>query len=150
MSRTEAGFVRRVQACWTRKIREGITEADLLILGGYDQAQVTYLYWKIIPLWAKSPKDDFYFWLHVAWELGCRKMAWPEFMDDITNLELIEPAMEQWERDKEIERWKLRFQTLEGAPRLSPAERLELRLAIFPEEARLQWRLVAFGVFVVF
>ena len=150
LSRAEAGFVRQVQACWKRKGREGITEADLMLMAGYDQAQVSYLYWKTVSLWAKSPKDDFYFWLHVAWELGRRKMAWPEFMDDITDLELIEPAMNQWEREKEIEQWKLRFQTLEGAPPPSPASRLELRLAIFPEEARLQWRLDAKGDFADF
>lgn len=142
LRRNESAFVQRVRMCWNRANRDGINESDLLSLTESGNSLVPYFHWKPIPLWAKRPPDEFRFWLHVAWELRRRNLPWPAFMDGITDLRLIEPAMRKWERDKEIEAWKTRFQMIEQSPPpQSSAGQLELRLVIFPEEARFQWRL---------
>lgn len=137
----EAAFVRQVQACWSRSQHARMTENDLMMMSGTNRA-ASYVYWKEIALWSQRPRDEYYFWLHVAWELRRRKIDWPDFMDAITDLQLIEPAMQQWEREKEVERWKNWFGAinLSSAPASEPAI-LDLRLVVSEHEARLQWRL---------
>ena len=131
---------------------DGVAESDLLVMAGYDKTSwfptsigEPFLFGQSAPKTisisgSMSPAGI---------ETPKNRMG-PQFMDGITNLKLIEPAMRRWQRDKEIEQWKVRFQALQDLPPPSPASRLELRLAIFPDEARLQWRLDSKGNFADF
>jgi hypothetical protein len=137
----EAGFVRQVQCVYDLARSRGMTGADLNAIAGSRSASASYNYWEIIELWPDFPRDDLQFWLYVAWELRRRNVHWPEFMDSVVDLAAIEKEMCEWERKGEIEQWKERFREFdETAPPFDPRV-LELRLAVFEKEARLQWRL---------
>jgi hypothetical protein len=141
LSQAQSDFIRRLQTYYSRASGDGITESDMMTLARSGSVPVNYYSWQTVPLWAKRPQDDFYFWLHVAWELKRRSIPWPDFMEGITDLQLIEPVMRKWARDKEIEQWKKQFQALEVLVPQPSTGCLQLRLTILEEEARLQWRL---------
>ena len=134
----EAQFVRTVQAHYDGAPFRKLTEGDLASIAMRPNQFYGY---NPLELWPKLPKDDYDFWLHVAWELQRRNWAIPKFIQPITDLGLIEPVMSQWEREREIERWTKWL----GDFREKPAARehnasLQLRLAVFSHQARLQWR----------
>lgn len=134
----EAAFVKRIQSFYDNAKFRDLSENDLASIagrpGGYN--------WNQVKLWGASfPSSDYHFWLHLAWEFRKRKWPIPAFMESITQLDLIEPAMKEWERAEQIERWKSRFREFAAsAPSLETAP-LELRLLVLPNEARLQWRI---------
>jgi hypothetical protein len=132
----EARFVRQVQRCFADAGVRMFTENDLGLMAG----RASDGYWTAVDLWREFPSDDFYFWLYVAWELRRRNWKYPQFIAGITDFQLIEPAMKQWERDKEIERWNNRFRQFDNRAPVSGTGALELRLTVGPGEARLQWR----------
>src|SRR5579859_2133529 len=133
----EAAFIRQVQTTYAEARFRNLTETDLSLMAIRHNVRD---YWTRLELWPDFPSDDFYFWLYIAWELRCRDWRSPGFMDGITDFSLIEPAMKQWEREREIERWNNWFREFNGEPSAGEPTVLELRLAIFAEEARLQWR----------
>ncbi len=146
LNQAEADFIRKVQTFHANAGHRKITESELGLLsyGG------NFYSWQPLELWPEHPRDDFYCWLFVAWELRRRKARFPDFMEGITDLSLIEAAMAEWERDKEIEHWKNWFRHFEGhAPASDPGE-LDLRLVLHPAEARLQWRVQANAEFADF
>jgi hypothetical protein len=132
----EARFVLQVQRCFADARVRMFTENDLGLMAG----RASDGYWTALDLWREFPPDDFYFWLYVAWELRRRKWKYPQFIAGVTDFQLIEPAMKQWERDQEIEQWNNRFRQFENHAPVSGTDVLELRLTIGVEEARLQWR----------
>jgi hypothetical protein len=145
----EAAFIRMIQSSFANTKSRRLTEIDLSAIAGLRGASSASNYWQEVKLWPDVPGDDFQFWLYVAWELRARKIPWPPFMDAITDFSLIEPAMKQWEHEKEIKQWQEWFRDFDGrAPILSDPGVLELRVALFPEEARLQWRTDATAGFV--
>src|SRR5260370_22245788 len=133
----EARFVRQVQTSFANARVRKLTACDLGLMVGRGNS---YDHWKQLNLWRDFPADDFYFWIYVAWELRGRNWKYPQFIAGITDFHLIEPAMKQWERDKAIERWNNWFREFAGRAPVSESGALELRLAVGPEEARLQWR----------
>ena len=132
----EARFVRQVQRCFADARVRMFTENDLGLMAG----RASDGYWTAVDLWREFPPDDFYFWLYVAWELRRRNWKYPQFIAGITDFQLIEPPMKQWERDKEIEQWNNRFRQFDNHAPVSGTGALELRLTVGAEEARLQWR----------
>ena len=133
----EAAFVRKMQTFYANTSFRQPNESDL---GMITSSRNTYNYWQELELWPERPRDDYYLWLHVAWELRRRKTRYPQFMDGITNFSLIEAGMNEWEREKEIAHWKDWFRNFDEPAPVSDAGTLELRLVVLPAEARLQWR----------
>jgi hypothetical protein len=133
----EASFVCQVQTSFANARVRKLTETDLCLMAGRGHA---YDSWKQLDLWPDFPRDDFYFWLYVAWELRRRNWEYPQFIAGITDFHFIEPAMMQWERDKAIEQWNIWFREFDRRAPVSEPGALELRLAVGAEEARLQWR----------
>src|SRR5580700_9093249 len=131
----EARFVSQVQRCFADARVRMLTENDLGLMAG----RASDGYWNPVDLWREFPPDDFYFWLYVAWEFRRRNWKYPQFIAGITDFQLIEPAMKQWERDKEIEQWNNRFRQFDNHAPVSGTGALELRLTVGAEEARLQW-----------
>ena len=113
-----------------------LTESDL---GQVSQGRSFYA-WQPLELWPDFPRDDFYLWLYVARELRRRNAPFPEFMEGITDFSLIEAELAEWEREKEIAHWEDWFRNFEGHAPAADTGTLELRLALHPDEARLQWR----------
>ena len=133
----EAAFIRQVQTSYANARLRDLMETDLSLMASRHSVRD---YWTPLDLWPDFPRDDFYFWLYIAWELRRRDWGKPGFTDGITDFSLIEPTMKRWEREREIERWNNWFREFNGGPSVSEPVVLELRLAVFTEEARLQWR----------
>ncbi len=143
----EETFVRHVQTIYGEAAFRQLTEADLARMSDMLNA---YGYWQKVELFPLIPPDDYYFWLFVAWELRRRNWKYPQFMAGITDLNLIAPAMKSWQREKEIEQWTEWFREFGGGGPVSDPGVLELRLAIFTDEAKLQWRTDAKAEFADF
>ena len=136
----EAAYVQQVQTFYDNaKFRE-VTQSELYRLVRRNVSYGSFDTWKKLELWPDFPRDVFHCWLYIAWELRRRNLPFPEFMEGITDLKLIEKEMEEWERGKEIVRWQDWFKRFEGYAPVSEPGVLELRLAVFAQEARLQWR----------
>jgi superfamily II DNA or RNA helicase len=132
----EARFIGRLQMLFAAAKDRRLREADLRELAG----RSGYGDRRELNLWRNFPSDDFYFWLYVAWELHRRNWDYPEFVAGITDFELIEPEMKQWERDQAIERWKASFHMFTARPPVSEFGTIELRLALGGDRAWLEWR----------
>ena len=131
----EAGFIRKVQTLYINASSGQLTESDLNQLF---PKHFSYN-WTRLELWPNPPEDDYEFWLYLAAALRRRKYSVPEFMAAITDCTTVEAALKEWEREKEVAHWQAWFESHEtSAP--SIAETLDLRLAFFPTEVRLQWR----------
>ena len=128
----EAGFIRKVQQLHANAGLRPLTDYDLGLVAGNHHIYNT---WQRLELWIRPPRDDFEFWLYVAWELRRRKAAWPGFMDGITDLNLIAAEMNDRERAKQILQWKHWLQQVAGPAPAAESGTLELRLAIHPTEA---------------
>jgi hypothetical protein len=133
----ESNYVRQVQTFFSGAARRQLTGGDLFQFTG---GRNIINYWEPLDLWPEYPRDDFYCWLHLAWEFSRRKIPRPEFMNGITDLSLIEITMAERERQREIETWKSWFHNFETAAPVSATGVLDLRLMVLPDEARLQWR----------
>ena len=134
---TESTYLRLVQQLYYQAVNgRPITANDLRTL---TPAVVDYS-WAALDLWPTFPNGYHLFWQHLAWEFRRRQIAIPAFMRPITDLSLIEEAMQQWERHKQVENWRasLRAMALTGE-QIRPAK-VELRLAFYPAEARVQIR----------
>lgn len=138
LNKTEAAFVSRVQALYLASARTALSEQQLHELSGVPLNRGATNPWALLQLWPEYPKDDYRFWLFVAWELRRRNVALPPWLEEATDYSLIEQEMRVWERKKAITHWQ---NVLEGF-RESSADQgaLELRLLILPQQARLQWR----------
>lgn len=134
----EAAFVGMVQSFYSNARFRRLNEFELHQLAGRPPSHTG---WKELELWPESPRDDLLFWLYVAWELRRRHIHPPAFMEGITDLSVIEKEMGEWERQKEITHWKNWFRNFDEHALVSDPGLLELRLVVFPEEARLQWRM---------
>src|SRR5262249_30037807 len=88
------------------------------------------------------PKDDYEFWLYLAHSLVERKIPIPEFLKSVTDFEPIRQALAEMARHREIGRWKQNLQKF-SANRIPPAAngRIDFRLMLLGEEARLEWRM---------
>ena len=142
----ESEFVRKVQSLYAQATYRELTDNDL--------ASLTYghnLYgWQPLRLWPAPPTDDHSFWLYIAWELRGRQVSYPEFMEGITDFSLVEAAIQNWERQKEIERWKNWFGNFDTHADAPETGTLEVRLMALTAEARLQWRTDPAAEFVEF
>jgi superfamily II DNA or RNA helicase len=133
LRKDEANLVGQLQTLFAK--RRQLTESELgLIAGRFEYG------WKPLKLWHDFPSNDFFFWLHIAWELRRRSWQYPPFMAGITDLHLIEPAMRELECEKAIQEWKGRFGKYETSAPLSDSSVVELRLVLGPKGASFQWR----------
>jgi superfamily II DNA or RNA helicase len=136
LSSMESGYLKVVTALYSMAQIRSLTDNDLAPL-----SRGLRLYgWQPLELWPESPADDFYLWLYLAWEFRRRKLSWPKFLDGITDFSLIGAAMGKWESRREIERWGNWFRGFRSPAPASASGRLELRLAVLPQGARLEWR----------
>ena len=142
----ETAFVEVVQRLYGQSTFRPITDSDLGALSPGGRAYG----WTPLDLWPSQPRDDYEFWLYVAWELRQRKVSYPAFMEGFTDFGLIEAEMHRWERQKEIDRWKKWFGKFEGNAAAPESSTLDLRLVALPAEARLQWRVDPAAAFAEF
>ena len=101
---------------------------------------VTDYSWAPLNLWKDFPAGYHLFWQHLAWEFRRRKIAIPAFMRPITDLRLIEEKMQQWERHKQVQNWRESLRTMALTGEQARPTKVELRLVLYPTEARVQIR----------
>ena len=145
---SESGYVRNVQNLYEQAEYRGLTEYDLVTITPANQL---HRQWGPLDLWPDFPRDDYYFWLYLAWELRRRQLAPPDFMAGITDLSLIQKEMELRDRAREIKYWKSWFQNYQEQPTPAAAvSPLEFRLVLHPTAAVLEWRAGPEAKFTVF
>lgn len=139
LTQREGDFIRKLQSMHANLYYRQPSGGDLnSICPGFKADR----YWEPLDLLPHDPEDDLQLWQYIAWELRRRKVAWPEFMGGITDLSSIEEEMSGWARNKEVHRWTEWFRGFDGHEEAPPSQTMpiELRVAIHPVEARLQWR----------
>src|SRR6266404_542573 len=136
LNRSEVDYVQRVQWVYQQASTGYSMTAETL---RHLAAGIQSFSWERLTLWPVFPRDDWQLWLFCAWELRRRGLGIPEFMQAVTDLSMIEPAMKAWEREKEIAFWQanLAQSSLSFAPEAEPTD---FRLMILPKEARIQWK----------
>jgi SNF2 family DNA or RNA helicase len=95
--------------------------------------------WAPLTLWRTFPKNDLELWSYCAWELRRRNVPIPRLLQPVTDFSLIETEMRAWQREQEIEKWhsELAKASSDLPPQSDP---VDLRLMIWPDVARLQWK----------
>ncbi len=139
LEKAEAKFVRQVRAVYSRCSQSRrITTWDFnemgLAVGGYG--------WDALKIWPSLPSSEYEFWLYVANAMEENHAAIPEFMEPITDLAEIRKRMARWRRGQEIDKWKHTLGEVQihpAAPAHAGSAKIDLRLAIFGSEARMQW-----------
>jgi len=135
----ENKFVRKVQNVFKRcQQNRHITRWDFdemgLHLGGYG--------WDSLQIWPAFPTDEHDFWLYVANAAKQHNAKIPAFMEPISDLSAIQDRLAQWQRAREIEKWKQALGNIH--PSTSPASaaetEIDLRVVITETEALLEWR----------
>jgi hypothetical protein len=147
LNAAETKFIRRVHAVYTRCCQaRHITRWDFqemgLSLGGYG--------WDALQIWPAFPASEHEFWLYVANTAREHAVKYPEFMESVTDLAGVRERLVQWQRSREVEKWKQKLGHLEfEPPALAAAGQREtdLRLVIGEREAGLQWRPPGQGAF---
>jgi len=133
----EVRFIRSLQGLYGQAKLRPLTENDLAALF---PGQILGYNWTVVDLWADFPANDYYFWLHLAWELRRRQLAPPRYLEGITDLSLIESTMAARDRAREIASWNQWFGAFNGSAVAREGTLLDLRLLILRDEARLEWR----------
>ena len=139
LKKEERRFLEKVRTVYARCRQAGhITQWDFeemgLRLGGYG--------WNAVHVWPGLPEDEYLFWLYVAHAAKQHQIPIPEFMQPITDLGVIQERLADWEREREVEKWKQKLGSLNlhsGPARPAHQANTDLRLLIDEKEARLQW-----------
>lgn len=134
----ETRFIKRIATVYTRSRQtQHITHWDFnemgLPIGGYS--------WNALQIWPEFPKSEYEFWLYVANAAQEHGSSIPEFMQDITDLRGIREKLEQWTRNREIDRWKSILGNIAAGGYSEPlvSGKTDLRLVIDRKEAHLEW-----------
>jgi len=137
LSPAEAEFISNVQLLYAYASYRPLLEKDLGLIfrprvGNHNRVP--------LQLWRDFPDDDYYFWLHLAWEFRRRKWSYPAFMDGITDLSLIKAGMTSWEYEDDIAYWNNWFRLFNARAPATGGSLLELRLIMHTDKAHLEWR----------
>jgi SNF2-related domain/Helicase conserved C-terminal domain len=135
----ENKFTRKVQNVFKRcQQNRHITRWDFdemgLHLGGYG--------WDSLQIWPAFPNDEHDFWLYVANAAKQHNVKIPAFMEPISDLSAIQERLAQWQRAREIEKWKQALGNIHPSASSPPATdtEIDLRVVIAETEALLEWR----------
>lgn len=91
-----------------------------------------------IELWPTPPSQILEFWNYIAYALSNKNLAYPRFMDVVTELETVENSLREWQRERAEEEWQ---QTVCSyvEPELTAPLQKRFRILITTSEARIQW-----------
>jgi hypothetical protein len=135
----ENKFTRKIQSVFKRcQQNRHITRWDFdemgLHLGGYG--------WDSLQIWPAFPSDEHDFWLYVANAAKQHNVKIPEFMEPISDLSSIQERLAQWQRARDIEKWKQALGNIHPSISSRPATdtEIDLRVVVTEKEALLEWR----------
>ncbi|HVV02026.1 MAG TPA: hypothetical protein VHH88_11730, partial [Verrucomicrobiae bacterium] len=141
LNQQEARYARIVSACFERTRQRGyLTVWDFSELG-FNFGDYS---WNSLKLWPTLPKDEYEFWLYVAWTARQKRFRIPPFMEEITDFSMVEERIKKWERQKRLDEWSRALENFQPAPIEAASEldtgETELRLLFLADSAQLQWR----------
>ena len=99
--------------------------------------------WEPLRIWPSFPESEHEFWLYLAKTAMDHRVALPDFLAPITNVERIEELQARWRRDVEVDRWKQTFSHLKNwssADTTISRGEFDLRLRFEDHAAHLEWK----------
>lgn len=92
-----------------------------------------------LKLWPEPPQDVLEFWNYLAAALLERKLTYPAFLENVTDLPGTRARLQSWREQEDLPRWAELIREFSQREAPQPVQR-ELRLLITPSEARFQIR----------
>lgn len=135
----ETDFLGKIEGRYTKWLQKGdVIDHDMVRLHprwpveGFDA----------LSLWPahEPPEDVLEFWNYCAYALVKKNLAWPPFMNAVTDLDATRQRFSAWEREAELARWRERTAkaVFDEAP--PPRQPAAFRLLVTPRDARPQVR----------
>jgi hypothetical protein len=134
----EAAYVRKVREVYTRcSTSRRFSHWDFRDLGFQPPGNA----WDLMRIWPVFPPDDHRFWLCVANAAQEQGLPLPACLEPVTDLDPIREQYARFRRQEEVNRWKQVLGNLSNATAAIVGDRgsFDLRLALLPEMAALQW-----------
>ncbi|MCX6876414.1 MAG: DEAD/DEAH box helicase [Verrucomicrobia bacterium] len=131
----EADFITKIEKRYRRYVIEGE-------LHDHDMVRITPR-WEIttyepLELWPIPPGDIIEFWNYLAYAFFKRKLAFPEFMNVITDLGHVQKKMADWEQEREVASWYERIERVNERPPQEDPLSVSFRLVATINEARIE------------
>ncbi len=139
LKREEIAFLAKVHWLYQQAgASRGLLLNDLSALG----VKPAGGWWDKLDLWPSFPQSELEFWNYLAFYLQEKqRLAIPDFLKPVTDLEPLRERMHRHERAREIERWKTTLARLgEAGIEAGAAKPVELRLRFTAKEAVFDWR----------
>ncbi len=137
LDQKELDFVSKLEKRYRRfVIEQEIHDHDLVRLNprwdisGYDALE----------LWPTSPRNILEFWNYIAYAFTKKRIAYPDFMNVVTDLEKVQKRIAEWEREKEVGTWYDRIKSVNERPPQPPRRPMYMRLVSTINEARFEFR----------
>lgn len=129
LRKNETAFLEQLERVYAHCCRtRNITRWDLADLGFH----LGGLSWEAIQIWPAFPEDLHQFWLYIANVAQQHHQPIPEFLQPVTDLAEIQERMQRWERQREIERWKIALAHVQESPVAAQSQlgEVEIRLRL--------------------
>ena len=140
LTRGEHDICSRIRSTYKNcALRQEITSWDFHQMG-FASPGIPY---GTLDIWPKFPTSEREFWLYVAYALQKAGVNYPKFLKPVTDFKKIEKRMAEWQREREVERWKDQleeFKTADGPAGQMEIPEYELRLVIQTAAAVVEWK----------
>ena len=133
----EADFVIKLEKRYRRfAIEQEIHDHDIVRLN--PRWEITS--YEPLELWPEAPHNILEFWNYIAYAFNKRRIAYPEFMNAVTDLGEVQKRISAWEREKEAGAWCDRIRSVNERPPQPPRYNLHMRLVSTINEAHFEYR----------
>ena len=133
----ETDFLGKIEGRYTKWLQKGdVIDHDMVRLHPRWQVEG----FDALSLWPahEPPEDVFEFWNYCAYALVKKTLAWPPFMNAITDLEATRKRFSAWEQEAELARWRERTSKAVFDEVPPPLQSVAFRLQVTPRDARPQ------------
>lgn len=131
----ESDFVNKLEKRYRRYVIEGeMHDHDMVRLNPRWEI-VSY---DALELWPMPPGDIIEFWNYLAYAFYKKKLAYPEFMNAITDLGDVQRKMADWEKEREVAAWYDRIESVNERPPQKSVFNVQFRLVLTINECRLE------------
>ncbi|MDB6156247.1 MAG: helicase c-terminal, partial [Chthoniobacteraceae bacterium] len=93
-----------------------------------------------VAIWPALPANEREFWLYLVLFLEERSVRIPFFMEPVSDPGPVRDRVEQWKRERDVERWKKLLSHLHDDVPVSPPRELDLRLRFTSGQAIIESR----------
>ncbi|MCQ2366428.1 MAG: DEAD/DEAH box helicase [Akkermansia sp.] len=133
----EADFVTKLEKRYRRfAIEQEIHDHDIVRLN--PRWEITS--YEPLELWPEPPHNILEFWNYIAYAFNKKRIAYPEFMNAVTDLGAVQKRISAWEREKEAGAWCDRIRSVNERPPQPPRYCLHMRLVSTINEAHFEYR----------